>query len=370
MSGGWQPLLTLRCRHDYFADGVCRPFKLVPTAACLQQLARYQMAFRPAAGGGIVYYQPGISALDDYTETAPLAFWLMNGDLALDGYTALDEAAAGAEGLFYFDNLGAAADASGIVQLNAAPDDDGVLWPQPPGGVTAPRLPTRGARFSFVSGQPVRAASMALYPRLPGLDGAPCWSAASPDAWLAGVPVALGAIAEGRYRLTLEGSAALDFWLGTPPAGAWGVAAVYAGGKAQAGSLAPVLRAIAADGTVQPLTCEIGLTALALPWRYNVIAESGIAVDWSHYELVATPAGGQPVGFSGKAGTPIDGRSVYQFVSDAPLPFTERPSDVLAVHLHPGAHARHLLPLSLAYPEPANVRLDGDVRYAEVYAHL
>jgi len=365
-------LLTVRCRHDYFVDGNCRALRLVPTAECAQQLARYRLHFRPDAGGGTLYYQPGLSQLDRYTERVPLAFWLINHDPALDSYTTLDAAVsdAGMDGVFYFDNLTALAAPDGALWLNALPDADGAPQAQAPGSPQAPRLPARGARFSAIPDRPLRAAQLALYPQLAGKDGAPLWQARSADALLASVLVALGAVAEGRYRLALEGSSTLDFWRGSPPRRAWGVVAIYAGGKAQAGAPGPALRPIAADGTVQARIYEVALTALALPWRYQLISQEGSKADWSGYELVATPTGKHAVGFSGAVGAALDGRAVYQFLSDQPLPLAERPGTALSVQLRPGARTRHVLPLNLAYPEPGNIRGAGAARYAEVYVHL
>lgn len=272
-------LLTLQCRHDYFADGICHALGLVPTAACARQLACYQLLFRPQPGGGAVYYQDGISALDDYTDTTPLSFWLCSSDAALASYTQL--APPGKGGFYFTDNLTATPDADGTLQL--------------------------------------------------GLDGA--------------VPY---------------------FAPGTPPPGAWGMVAFYLGGKARAVQF-PIL---APDGTAQPGNYAITLAALKLPWRYNIVAEAGIAVDWTDYTLVATPAGQAPVTFTGRAGPPIDARAVYQFVSNTAMALAERPGTALAVQLRPSARAHHLLPLSLAYPEPRNIRKDGDVHYADVYVHL
>lgn len=372
MSGGLSALLTVRCTHGYFGGGPCRALSLMPTAECARQLARYRLSFLSQPGGGTVYYQPGAGMLEHYTERAPLAFWLVNSDPALDSYTALDATVTGpgADGVFYFDNLDAVADETGTLRLNAVPDAQGKPQAQPPGSQQAPKLPVKGARFPLLPDQPVRAAQLALQPRLAGADGVPLWQARSPDASLASVPVALGAIAEGRYRLSVQGSSPVDFWLGPPPRPAWGVVAIYTGGKRQTDQVAPELRAIAPDGTVQARTYEIALTALALPWRYNIISQEGIDADWTKYELVATPVGKTPVRFTGQAGAAIGGRAVYQFVSDQPLPLAERPDEALGVQLRPGARARHVLPLVLAYPEPGNIRGEGDARYAEVYVHL
>lgn len=47
----YQPLFSLELRHDYYADGLCPDFDIVPTARTQQLLANYRCILRPYAYG-------------------------------------------------------------------------------------------------------------------------------------------------------------------------------------------------------------------------------------------------------------------------------------------------------------------------------
>ena len=59
----YNELFRIECRHDYFADNLCRVLALSPTERCRRLLERYRCLFRPHAGGGMVAY--GVSDGDD-----------------------------------------------------------------------------------------------------------------------------------------------------------------------------------------------------------------------------------------------------------------------------------------------------------------
>lgn len=362
MSGGFLPLFKVQCRHDYFADGICRPLKLLPTAGCARQLARYQLRFRAESGGGEVYYQDGVSPLNQFRESTPLAFWLVNSDPGLLSYTELDASVASGEaGVFYFDNLDAQPDGQDVnaVRLN------------PPGPLAAPRVPTRPSRFSVPLDAPVRAVAQSLHSRLTGAAGTPVWQLPSADAALRTLPFAFGDVGEGRYLLSVDGREVLDFWLGMPPEQVWGVVAIYPGGSLQRGNFPSTLQSIAVDGKATAKTYAIQLTALALPWRYCLTGQPGAELDFEQYELVATLRNGQQVSFIGGPGDALDGRPVYRFASPHALPLGERPGDALSVQLRPKPGARPTAPLRLGYPQPRNISgAAAGGPYADVYVHL
>ena len=47
----YQPLFSLECRHDYYADGMCPDFEIIPTARTQQLLANYRCVLQPFAYG-------------------------------------------------------------------------------------------------------------------------------------------------------------------------------------------------------------------------------------------------------------------------------------------------------------------------------
>ncbi|RDU97543.1 hypothetical protein [Trinickia dinghuensis] len=340
------PLLTIQCSHSYFFDGVCRVLSLMPTSACASMLARYRLLFRSSAGGGIVYYQEGVSPLAQFDESAPLAFWLIGRDPALLSYT--DSNSSNAAGLFYFDNLLDCKLASGTL--------------------TAPQLPCLPARFGLPLDPPRRAMNLELFRRLDG-GKQPVWQGRSPDVELAALALDFGVQDEGRYQLVGDGAKVLDFWLGHAPADAWGVVAIYPGGRRQAAGVAPAARAIDEKGEVSPKCYSIELLAKQVFWRYNLIGQTEL--NFEHYELLARRKTGEPVLFGPPQGAQFNGQPSCRFVAREPLPLAERPGDVLSVRLASKPDASPQLNLSLAYPRPENVGSPEDGKqFADVLVFL
>ena len=339
------PLFSLRALHDYFADGLCGALQWQPSASTRQQLARYQLVFRGERGGGTVYYRAGISPLDQYLETAPMVFWLLNDDLAFGDYTELVQTAGG---MRYFDNLRAAPDGT----LN-----DG------------PCLPCKPARFSVPLNPSRRAAALAVRAQL--APEPPVWQAISPDVLLANLPIDLQGLDEGRYVVQIDGAAASDFWLGAPPHGAWGMVAIYVGGGLQSSHLPPDECMITADGRVRTRTFMLRFAARRLPWRYSLIGQPLRPLDWSNYVLTAIPVEGAAVDFIGASAPALDGQPVYRFTSAHALALSERPGERIKLQLQPRPGTRHATTLRLPYPQPANVGglSDGEL-HAEVYIYL
>ncbi|TKC88715.1 hypothetical protein FAZ69_13260 [Trinickia terrae] len=346
------PLFTLQCRHGYFADGVCRALSLAPTPNCAQLLARYRLRFQPLPGGGTVHYEDGASPLAQFTESAPLAFWLISRDPALSDYT--DVAGKRAAGLFYFDNLHCEPETETGSTLSGGP-------------LAVPCLPARPPRFGLPVDPPRRAARLELFGPLPG--AVPVWQAQSPDASLAALPLDFGALDEGRYRLNADGVQLLDFWLGNPPANAWGVAAIYLGGPRLADSVPAAACAIGRTGEISVRTYGIELTARSLLWRYHLIGRS--EMNFANYQLVANRTAGGPVHFDGAPGDPVAGQPSYCFTAREPLALAERPGDTVSVQLASLLHARPQLSVNLAYPRPGNVSgaQDGQ-QFADVFVYL
>ena len=226
-------------------------------------------------------------------------------------------------------------------------------------------------RFSLPVDSPVRAAALTLRRHLTDANGTPAWQALSPDTALKKFVIAPAALDEGRYQLAIDGRDVLDFWFGAAPQPVWGVIAIYLGGRFQIDNFKYTIPIIDLNGRVCPKTYTIRLSARSLPWRYCLIGQSGAAVDFDQYELVATPSGGVPLSFIGSQGEPMDGRPVYCFVSPVALALAERPGDTLSVVLRPRQGARHAAPMRLGYAQPRNI--SGQVmseRYADVFVHL
>ena len=340
------PLLTIQCSHSYFSDGVCRALTLTPTSACARMLARYRLLFRSSPGGGAVYCQEDVSPLAQFDESAPFAFWLAGRDPALLIYT--DSASSDATGLFYFDNLAGTKLASGTL--------------------AAPQLPSLQARFGLPLDPPRRAMNLELFRRLDG-GKQPVWQGQSPDVELAALELDFGVQDEGRYHLMGDGAKVLDFWLGDAPANAWGVVAIYPGGRRQAAGVAPTARAIDEKGEVSPKCYIIELLAQRVFWRYNLIGQTEL--NFEHYELLARRKTGQPVLFEPTQGAKFNGQPSCQFVAREPLPLAERPGDILSVRLASKPHASPQLNLSLAYPRPENVGSPEDGKqFADVLVFL
>ncbi|WP_322044094.1 hypothetical protein [Paraburkholderia sp. J67] len=349
------PLFTIQCRHDYFADGVCRALSLVPTQRSAALLARYRLLFRPLPGGGSIYYEDGASPLAQFSESAPLAFWLIGRDPALNDYT--DVAAKGSTGLFYFDNL------------HCKPKSSSKLASGP---LTAPRLSAYPPRFSLPVDPARRAARLDLLGQLSG-GAPPVWQAQSPDATLSALPLDFSALDEGRYRLNVDGAHTLDFWLGKPPSNAWGVAAIYPGGLLLADSVPAAARTIDGKGEVNLKTYSIELAARSVRWRYHLIGQSGMNL--ADYQLLATRTTGETVHFEGAPGDTVDGRPSYCFTASDPLPLAERPGDKVSVQLASLPQARTQLSVNLAYPRMGNVggaqgSAQNRQQFADIFVYL
>jgi len=304
-SNGWTLLLALQCRHAYFSDGVCRPLRVHPSAACLAQLARHRMLWRPLPGGGEIHAP--VDAPAGYDESGPLTMLLVSEDEYLMNYTggAWPQGPERLPSVWYVDNLRAR---QGLLH-----PEDGYSVPQ--------RLPLMGHRFQWAPEQPVAVRTLALLDALgrTALEAAP--SAQQPQP---AITLDLSPLDEGRYTLLLNGLAALDFYLCDAPASRlWGVCALYAG------------------GAISPQRYTIALRGRETHWRYTLIAP-GPDPDYRQCTVrgerrAIAGAAPEPIAFSDE-GEPllVDGRKAARYTSLQPLPLSEFPGDSMRFTLQTG----------------------------------
>ena len=302
--GGWTLMLALQCRHAYFSDGVCRPLRAHPSAACLAQLARHRMLWRQLPGGGEIHAPADAPA--GYDARGPLTILLVNEDPHLMNYTggAWPQGPERLPSVWYLDNVRA--------QQGLLHPEDGYSVPE--------RLPLMGRRFQWAPEQPVTVNTLALLDALGGtaLEATP--SAQQPQPL---ITLDLSALEEGRYTLLLNGQAALDFYLCDAPATRlWGVCALYAG------------------GAIPPQRYAIALRGREIHWRYTLISP-GADPDYRQCtvrgERRAAGAAAEPIAFSGE-GEPllVDGRKAVRYTSLQPLPLSEFPGDSMRFTLQTG----------------------------------
>jgi len=354
MSGlAWRLLLGLECRHGYFTDGVCRPLRALPSAACMTQLARYRMLWRPLPGGGEIHASAG--ALPDYHQGGALTLLLMCSDRHLMNYTGglAVPAAESLPSVWYFDNL---------------QSRHGVL--NPAGGGAPQRLPLMGHRFQWTPPPDATAGSLML---CDALGQTVCELA--PQATV----LDLSPWDEGRYAITFHGAVLLDFYLcDATPTGLWGLCALYAGGRDS-----PVPdegAAIGADGSVNPRRYQIALNSRTTHWRYTLVAPDA-SFDYTRWTVSGERRATQDakpdvVDFSH---TPqillVDGRQAARFTSLQPLPLGEHPADTMRFTLHTGsAMDGHAGNLRLPYAQGrALVQTDAATplqQYSDIYVYL
>jgi hypothetical protein len=142
--------------------------------------------------------------------------------------------------------------------------------------------------------------------------------------------------------------------------GAWGVVAIYGGGRAQA---VPGQRAfpIGIDGTPRPRHYRIELGARRCTWRYHVIATSRrtapageiVAVDERPGGTAGAPAG---VFRQLPQADPIGGRPATVFESQQALPLLAVPDNRLRYCFRP--HGPDSNDLALPYAGPALLAAD------------
>jgi len=270
MRTGYTPLFHLECLHGYFADHVCHALTVSPTAATAGVLRRYGLRFRTTGSGGTIYYSDA-GLLRGYREVTPLAFTLTSTDPWLDIYTDSEVAAntAPSETIWYFSN-----------QEEHATEIDGQLRRllHPTGRPLAqPALPVKGRLFTHVFERPVRAATLQVSDVLRNQT---VWESQTLAQETGSWTIDLRHRPCGRYRLQVNGEAALEFYLGdVPAAGQWGIVEIHAGGPESATRVPAACQVIDGSGLPIERTFTIALGARKTTWRYYIFGQPGSAYD-------------------------------------------------------------------------------------------
>lgn len=323
-------LFRIECLHGYFADGLCRPLSLRPTGDCRRLLEQYRCLFKPTPAGGMVAFaaEEGCDFLSLYAETSPFSFDLISADPGLLTYTEAEtagDAGSPAEQVYYFNNLGDAAE-------DAAGEERRLLHP-PGRALAAGPLPVRPRRFSHQIGKPAAGARLSV---LDTLHGEPVWQSAPLTRDTRAVPLDLGSLPDGRYRLRLGQQDALAFYLSDlSAAGRWGVVDIFPGGPAMADRVPEGCRVLDALGRPLPKAFAIRLNSCGSIWRYYIVNHNpeDHSYDGHRVEQVArrmpkrAEPRGAPFSFTELAQTRVAGQPARVFESTRPIALRERPGD-------------------------------------------
>ncbi len=324
----YSPLFSIECRHDYFSGGVCKPFSIRPTGDCLRLLERYQGLFRPTPGGGTVAFatQDEVDFLALYAESAPFSFDLISADPLLFNYTDAEMAPGTrvlAEQVYYFNNLG-----------DSLNEEGGRHLLHPSGqALAAEPLPVRARRFKHRLEQPAGATGLSV---VDTLAGDPVWRSAplTPAAHV--VPIDLGSLPDGRYRLRVDERDAMAFYLSdVSAAGRWGVVDIFPGGPAMAGRVPDNQRVLDDAGHPLAKTFAIHLNNRSTLWRYYIVNPNpeDHSYDGHRVEGIAkrvpkqADQQGTPISFAERGPTRVDGRLARVFESTQPITLHEKPGD-------------------------------------------
>jgi len=375
MRVSYQELFHLECSHSYFTDHVCRALSVQPTTATERMLERYRMRFQPAPGGGTVYYSDR-ELLQLYREVTPFAFVLTSTDPLLDIYTESDvsQTAAPSETVHYFDNREA---------RQAKTDAEQRLLLHPPGlPIAQPALPVRASVFTHRFDQPVRAAKLQVSGELPGQ---PVWSTQTPAQAVGSWTIDLRDQPCGRYRLSIDGKPALDFYLSDMPAvRQWGVVEIFAGGPELAAHVPTACQVIDASGQPHVRSFAIALSARQTTWRYYIF-EPRPGPAYEGYQVIGTSKRGN--GGDGPSATEIrfirraetvvrGGRAATVFESEQPVALSQSPGedDYVFWFKSNGQTARSGRSIKLPFAQSAATRLDataGGVQMcSEIFVYL
>jgi len=329
MGGRYQLWFDVLCLHSYFRDGVCRPLRFSPSAACLGLLQRYRLQWRPVPGGVQVYYDPDepLQLLAQFDETLPFSFILHNEDAALLACTAGLPALAGdgMAGPYCFDNRsGAATVSKGSDGLQAGQS----LLHAPGQPFGASPLALRPSRFLLRATQAgaqlsIRAGSATVWAATGGGD----------------LAVDLAGRQEGHYRLLSGDATVLDFYLSEAVVAArpWGVVEIHARPQG-----APGVYPLDEGGAPLPRHYRIALESLRCTWCYWLVASKkatdkprgSIKVNGTLPDRPAAALAFQEE--SAAEALQVDGLPAARFVSNLPLPLAEEPDRQLSFAFAPG----------------------------------
>jgi hypothetical protein len=348
-------LFRIQCLHGYFGGGPCRSLVLAPTQDCQQMLGRYQMLFRAAVGGGVVYgpRQSPPDLLKQFDETAPFTFTLTSSDAALNNYTDVDLSHIDIrESIFHFDNRGdhsiqALGESRQLLHPPDNPFAQGAILVRPKLSSFEPSPSTTGGDLKITE----------------PLGSQPIWQAPVPEP---GKPVQLDLhrFPEGLYSLQTKNGPPQQFLLTDELAlRRWGVISIYAGGSRQSSHLLEKCRVIDGDGIIHPKIFTLALESRKTFWRYYIIPAAE-KQDLGHYELVGaskkTPGSSSSeneIPFTLLPGTtPVDGRTAWVFESKSPLPFLLSPTNAFSLSLRPNKNGKlGQRAIRLPYAQPTSV---------------
>jgi hypothetical protein len=357
----YKALFSVECLHGYFSDHVCKTLALRPTPAWEPLRQRHQLLFRPSAGGGTVYYreQSESDLRRLYGEVTPFAFTLTSTDPLFDLYTdggVTDEAPPG-ESVRHFSNRD-----THVADVHGQPR----LLLHPPGAPCAqPPLRVRSSLFTHHFDRPAREVAIQV------LDAAdrPAWETRTPAFDVHGWPVDLRGQPPGRYRLSVEGTVVLDFYLSDAPAARhWGVVEI-----------------VMKEASSVP-TFTISLASRQTVWRYYIFDRPQEGSPYAGYEVVGvrkrSTAGGDSSGngdirFARRAdAVTVNGRTAFVFESMQAVPLSEVPAedDCLFTFKANGGSDRGGRPIKLPFAQPSATRLDaasgGAHMCSEIFVYL
>jgi hypothetical protein len=299
----YHPLAAFVCRHSYFANGLARPLRMAPTAACLRLMQRHRCLLRNEPGGGVIH-----AGLDDaglmaasLDRATPLSFTLTCDDPYFASYTATDWAPGS---VVYYSN-----GASGA----------GVPSPQGERLLTGETLALKTRAFTHRFDAPQRGAALTVTRTS---YRATVFAAPAPAGAFETLALDLRDLAEGRYALSIDGAPTLDFYLSDGDAsGLWGVVELFGLGD------------LATDGAAPPAAVRyaVALAARETIWRY-VIVGAGVAAG-ARIAVSGRFASKQTIAFKGPAPTQFGSRQAAAFESAMPIAAAERPADHYAIRL-------------------------------------
>ncbi|MDD5034761.1 MAG: hypothetical protein PHE55_08390 [Methylococcaceae bacterium] len=359
MAVAYKTLFSVEIFHDYFADRQCRVLALSPSAACKRLFDRYRLLFRPAANGGSVSYaeDPALDLLALFNEPTPFSFILTSTDPWLGHYTEMDAAqSAGppSETLFYFDNLREFREEGGqwLLHPPARAFDHGAV-------------PVRAKQFSQTFDPPLKSAKLKISD---ALKGQTVWQGQTSERESRLLPVNLGQLPEGYYRLAVNRRKPSGFYLSDIPAvKQWGVVEIYAGGPAMA-ELPEACRVITADGKPEPKTFTLHFANRKTLWRYYLFSTAPLERSFEHCQVVGIDKRRAKSGDTGelcfsRKSEPVslEGQQAWVFESDQSLPLWQAPAAEHGFSLKTngrsdGGGASYPLP----YAQPTNTRLDAE----------
>jgi hypothetical protein len=383
----YQELFSLQCLHSYFSDGICHALSLWPTDECERLLRRYRLLYRPSRGGGTIYrgVQAGLEPLRDFAETTPFSFLLVCTDPLLGIYTDIDvsQAAPATDRVHYFSNRDsnqAHIDGQRVQLLHAS----GKPLQQPP-------LTLIPSQYTYRFDAPVRSATLQVLsdPLLSKL----VWQQQTPAQQVSAWPIDLRGQLCGRYQLYVDGAVPQDCYLHDGRnARLWGMAEIFAGGRALAKHIPSDCQIVDASGQILPRKFVIAFAARATMWRYYIFDPSQQRSTQQESEVLgllrgaavsiaagadaagAGDAGARQIQFTRKPGlVTLAGRQAIVFESQQRVALCQAPMDGSHVFTFKanGSGARAVsLPIACPSATSLDAAADGVRLCSEIFVYL